>query len=153
MDVQLLDRVIFGADEHVAKWVAERIPHMYGGDFGKCAALGILDRHKQNMIAGAVFHDYQPEAGTIQMSMAADNHMWATRDVLRDLLAYPFLQLGVFKVWTSTPQDNMMALRINERAGFKREAVLAHHYGKKRHAVICRLTKPQFTRLYEVRHG
>jgi RimJ/RimL family protein N-acetyltransferase len=99
-------------------------------------------------MAGVVFHDYQPEFGTIQLSMAADNPMWARRENLRGLLSYPFEQLGVHKVWTATPHDNEAAIRVNLHIGFKKEATLAHHFGLKRHAIICRMLKPDYNRIF-----
>ena len=95
-----------------------------------------------------VYHDYQPDFGTIQASMAAATPMWARREIVAGLLGYPFLQLGCFKVWTATPIDNDAALKINRHVGFRQEAVLAHQFGRKRHAVIMRLTQPDFRRIY-----
>ena len=140
--------LLYGRDAEVAAWVSEKIPHMFGGDFGPCSAIGITSQDR--LIAGVVFHEYQPEYGTIQMSLAAISPMWARRKTIGDFLAYPFYQLGVYKVWTATPRDNEPALKVNEHAGFKREAVLAHHFGRKRHAVICRLLRPDYQRIYGV---
>ncbi|HAC57210.1 MAG TPA: hypothetical protein DCF73_02500 [Rhodobiaceae bacterium] len=100
------------------------------------------------MLAGVVYHDYQPEYGTIQLSMASDNPMWARRRIINGLLAYPFHQVGVNKIWTATPHDNELALRVNRHIGFKPEATLAHHFGMKRHAVICRMLRTEYDRLF-----
>ena len=100
------------------------------------------------MLAGVVYHDYQPEYGTIQLSMAAVNPMWARRENLRALLSYPFNQLGVFKAWIATASDNAHGLKTFEHIGFKREATLAHHFGMKRHAVICRMLRTEYDRLF-----
>jgi len=137
----------FGFDEQVSSWVADRIPHVRGGSFGPCSAIGVVSGDK--LLAGIVYHDYQPDHRTIQLSMAADNPMWARRSIIAGLLHYPFEQLDCYKVWTSTPLDNDAALKVNIHIGFKREAVLAHHYGLKRHAVVCRLLNPDYQRLYK----
>ncbi|HAM49001.1 MAG TPA: hypothetical protein DCO73_14805, partial [Alphaproteobacteria bacterium] len=63
-----MSELLFGLDQAVSEWVAERIPHMYGQRFGPCAAIGVVSNGK--MLAGVVYHDYQPEYGTIQLSMA-----------------------------------------------------------------------------------
>lgn len=146
-----MSHLIFGFDHEIAQWVAERIPHMHGGNFGPCAAIGISSDGK--LLGGLVYHDYQPELGTIQLSMAADNPMWARRKNIAGLLHYPFEQLGVYKVWTATPHDNEAALKVNLHIGFKREATLAHQFGRKRHAVICRMLRPDYDRLFGERHG
>lgn len=138
--------IIYGDDQHVADWVAQRIPHLGSDDFGTCVALGVATETK--LIAGVVYHDYQPAHSTIQLSMAAVNPMWARRENLRELLAYPFQQIGVHKAWIATPLANDHGLRTFYKIGFKREAVLAHHFGRRKHAVIARMLKPDFDRIY-----
>ena len=135
-----------GHDEHVAKWVADRIPHAH--DFGPAVAIGIGDEARGKIYAGVVFHGYQREYRNIQLSMAADSPMWATRATIKSLLDYPFGQLGVWMVWTCTPIENARALKVNEHIGFKRKPIVPHVYGPKKHAVICQMTAPEFARLY-----
>lgn len=139
--------LIFGHDAEIAGWVADKIPHVRGGSFGPCAAIGVASEGK--LLAGIVYHDYLPDFGTVQLSMAAVSPMWARRSTIGALLHYPFRQLKVFKVWTATPHHNDAALKVNWHIGFKREAVLAHHFGRRKHGVICRLLKPDYERLYE----
>lgn len=141
-------RLVFGADAEVARWVADHIPDV--DDFGPCTAIGVAT---DRLIAGTVFHDYQPKFGTIQLSMAATSPIWARREIIAGLLSYPFEQLGCFKVSTITAHDNNRALKVNEHVGFKREAILAHQFGKKRHAVVMRLLRPDYLRLYGGSHG
>lgn len=142
-------QVLYGYSDEVAKWVADRIPHVGEDGFDKPKALGVLSADGTRVLAGIVYHDYQPKFGTIQLSFAAESPMWARKDVIAELLAYPFRQLGLYKVWTATPADNEAALKVNYHIGFKREAILAHQFGRKRHAVINRLLEPDYKRIYE----
>lgn len=144
-----MSELVFGYDAEIARWVIGHIPHMRGGDFGPCAAIGVASKNK--LLAGIVYHDYQPDFRTIQLSMASEGPMWARRSTIAALLHYPFEQLGVYKVWTLTPIDNEAALRVNQHIGFKKEATLAHQFGPKRHGVVCRLTKQDYNRKYA--HG
>lgn len=138
--------LVLGLDREVAQWVAERIETVGDKGFGPCAAIGIaVDNH---LVAGMVYHDYQPDFQTMQLSMAATSPVWAKRDNIAALLSYPFDQLDCFKVWTLTPIDNDRALKVNRHVGFTQEAVLAHQFGRKRHGVVMRLLKPDFHRLY-----
>lgn len=107
----------------------------------------MIDSHGKPL-AGIVFHSYVPEYGTIEISMAAESPRWATRNIVKQLLAYPFIQLGVRKVWTATPLKNERAIKFNKGIGFKQEAVLAHHYGDD-HAVICRMFRKQYEQLFK----
>jgi RimJ/RimL family protein N-acetyltransferase len=138
--------IVYGHSEEIAEWVGLNIPHVGTAGFGPCTALGVVSSGK--LIAGVVYHDYQPSCGTIQLSMAAVSPMWARRETIRDLLAYPFHQLGVYVVWTATPRDNEAALKVNLHIGFTKEAVLGHRFGPKRHAVICRMDKPVYIKRY-----
>ena len=138
--------LVAGHTEEVAKWVAARIPHVGDVGFGPCEAIGVVGSN--GLIAGVVYHDYQPRAGSIQLSMAADNPRWAKKEIIAGLLRYPFEQLKCYRVWTGTPIDNTMALRVNSKIGFTREAVLAHGFGYKKHTVIMRMLLPDYTRRY-----
>jgi RimJ/RimL family protein N-acetyltransferase len=141
--------LLYGADAEVAEWTANLIPHVE--DFGPCIAIGV--QSKGRLIAGIVYNEYQPRYGIIQLSMAAVSPMWARKEIIAELLRYPFEQLGVYKVFTAILPDNAMAIKVNNHVGFKREAVLAHHFGKKRHAVIMRMLRPDYDRLYGERNG
>lgn len=141
--------LIVGRDAEIAAWVAARIPHV--DDFGLCTTIGVAT---DKLIAGFVYSEFQPQALTIQMSGAATSPIWAKREIIHELFRYPFEQLGVFKVWTATPHDNEKALKVNKHIGLKQEAVLAHHFGPKRHAVINRMTEPDYRRIfYGETHG
>ncbi len=143
----LVHQLIFGHDVEISDWVAQHIPWVAGSGFDDCAAIGVAS--EKRLIAGVVYHDYQQDHETIQLSMAATNPMWARRENLRALLSYPFRQLGVFKAWIATPHDHAHGIKTFEHIGFKREAILAHHFGRKQHAWIGRMLQPDFTRLYE----
>ena len=138
--------IVYGDDQRIADWVAQRIPHLGRKDFGDCVALGVASSTK--IMAGVVYYDYQPAHSTIQLSIAAENFMWARRENIRELLAYPFQQIGVHKAWIATPLSSEHALKTFYRIGFKREAVLAHQFGRRKHAVIARMLKPDFDRMY-----
>lgn len=139
--------LLHGLDADVAGWVASRIPHVGAAGFGPCRAIAVMGADGR-ALAGLVYHEYNEQAGTVQLSMAAESPMWATRGTIRALLSVPFEQFKCFKVWTATPHGNARALKVNEHIGFKREATLAHHYGRGNHAIICRMLAPDYTRRF-----
>ena len=139
-------RLLCGVDEQVAAWVAAQIPHVGVDGFGPCKAIGIAT--DTDLVGGMVYHDYQQPFRTIQLSMAATHPMWARPSIVRGLLSYPFEQLDCYKVWTCTPIDGEAAIKTNLRVGFTKEATLAHQFGPKRHGVVCRMTRPDFNRLF-----
>ena len=140
--------LLFGNDEDVARWVGERIKSVGRDGFGPCSAIGVVS---DRLIAGLVFHDYQPDFENVQLSMAAESPMWAGHDVIAGLLDYPFNQLGCWMIYTLTPPENERALKVNEHIGLKRKTVTPHAFGRKRHAVVCQMTRPEYERRYK--HG
>jgi len=136
--------LITGHSDEVAAWVASHIPHV--SRFDRCEAIAVMSGHR--IIAGVVYHDYQPAFRTIQISMAAVSPLWARKEIIAKLLQYPFEQLECYKCWTATPIDNTMAIKVNEHIGFKREAVCNSMFGKGRHGVLMRFLEPDYNKLY-----
>jgi RimJ/RimL family protein N-acetyltransferase len=135
--------------EPLAAWAAERIPHVGAAGFGPCWAVGVV--RQGELAAAVVYHDWQAEAGTVQLSCAAASPRWATRQVVGAILGAAFLgKLGapVRKVWTATPHTNERAVRFNNGIGFKREAVLRQHYAPGVHAVICSILAPEWRKRF-----
>jgi len=131
------------------RWAGRRIPTIGEDGFAAAWAVGVVRR--QTLAAVVVFHDWQPKAGTVQLSAAADTPLWATRAVVGAILGIAFrgrLGADIFKVWTATPAANERALRFNEGIGMKREATLRHHFGLRQHAVICSMLAPEWAKRY-----
>jgi hypothetical protein len=68
--------------------------HIKGGDrgFGNCVAMGVID--DETLIAGMIFHNYNPECQTIELSGAATSKRWLTRRVFNEMFSYAFDQAG-----------------------------------------------------------
>lgn len=138
-------KLVFGQDAAVGEWVARRIPHVTT-PFVNFTAIGVSIDGKP--VAGVVYSDYVEEFGTMQLSMAADTPRWAGKGVIRALLHYPFEQVGINKLWTSTLATNERALKFNKGVGFTREAILRHQFGRKNHAVICSMLANEYRKRY-----
>ena len=119
--------LVYGHDDKIAKWTAGLIPHV--DEFEKYIGIGYLSNDR--LIAGFIFNDYHSKFGTIQLSMAALSPMWARKEVIAEVLRYPFEQLGCY----------------NAHIGFRKEAILAHQFGK-RHCVMMRMLRPDYNRLF-----
>lgn len=131
-----LPDLILDHDDQIAAWVSDRVPHNRGRGFGACRAIGVgLDGV---VIAGFVYFNFQPEAGHIEMGLAADCPRWATRRVIHDLLRFPFVICDCQRVTLVTSEDNQKALRVAEATGFRREALLERAYGRDENAVLLR---------------
>lgn len=134
----------------LAPWVADRVAWCSGPEaFYPCSGLAVV--RGDRVLAGVVYHDWHPYegGGVIEISMAADSPMWARRENIRALLHYPFRQVGAWKVRVTTPHTQTHNIKTFEHIGFTREAVLANEYGRKLHAWVGRMQRPDYSRLYE----
>jgi RimJ/RimL family protein N-acetyltransferase len=145
------NKLIFGFDEKIAAWVARQIPHVGDVGFGPCRAVGVAVAGRP--VAGIVYHDYQPLHRTVQISMASASPLWAKWNTIRALLAIPFDQYNVYKIWTAIPSDNERALRFNRGIGMKSEGTLRHQFGPKRAAIIFGMTAGEFAAKWRLKEA
>jgi len=136
--------LVYGEDAYVAVWVASKLEHV--DEFDQCTAIGITSG--EELIAGCVYTRHQKKFRTVEMSIASTSPMWAKKENIAGLLKYPFEQLDVFKAYAVIMQSNEKALKTIAHIGFRREAILAHQFGKKQHAVVLRMLRPDYDRLY-----
>lgn len=73
------------------------------GRFDRYCTLGIFRDH--NLIAGVVYHNYDPRAGVVEMSAGALSRRWLSRPVLREMYAVAFDQLGCQSVFARHAED------------------------------------------------
>jgi RimJ/RimL family protein N-acetyltransferase len=75
----------------IVRFVSRQI---WGGDktFGNCVAMGVIDG--ETLIAGMIFHNYEPTAQTIELSGAAISKRWLNRRVFNEMFSYAFDQAG-----------------------------------------------------------
>jgi hypothetical protein len=98
----------------VAGFVASLIPGCARG-FGECQAVGFVDSGK--LVAGVVYHNWNPESGVIELSAASVNRAWLTKERLSVIFEYPF---GFCRmVLTRQSENNARALRIWRSLGGK----------------------------------
>jgi RimJ/RimL family protein N-acetyltransferase len=96
------------------------------GDLEPCQAIGVMRGNE--LAAGVVYHEYRPEQGDCEMSIAARTPRWASRAAIRTLLAYPFVQLDCRRVTARVRSDNERALRFDLGIGFQVEGRLKSWY-------------------------
>nr|DAF83398.1 MAG TPA: hypothetical protein [Caudoviricetes sp.]DAK00527.1 MAG TPA: hypothetical protein [Caudoviricetes sp.] len=131
----------WGHDRTVAAWVARQIPGCARG-FGNCRALGVADGAK--LVAGVVYHNWEPEHGVIELSGAATTPRWLTRPVLWTMFSYPFAgigcQMAVMRVSARNQQWNGRGLpRLLKAYGFENHTI-PRLYGRDEDGQIFTLT-------------
>jgi RimJ/RimL family protein N-acetyltransferase len=122
-------RLALGRDAEVAAWVAARIPQMEGpGDFGPYVAIGV-ESEAGRPLGGVVFSNFLPRYGSIEASFASDHPRWLTRPLIRQIMSYPFGQLGCARITAVTPRRARAARRFLDAFGFRREGLVRKGFG------------------------
>lgn len=129
-------------DESAVKWVLDQLPWI--NDFGLCNSLAVVRDSK--LIAAAVYNNYVHY--DCQLTFASIEPRWASRQVVRQVLGFPFYELGTLRISTLTDADNHKAINLNLKLGFQKEGVLrcGSPMGNGNNGVICGLTKDDFIR-------
>lgn len=117
-------RILTGIDEYVARWVIARLG---AGEIPAppYSAVGFAD--ESGLRCGVIYHEYRKI--DIRIVMAADSPKWATRGTIRNILAYPFLQLGCRRVTAVIAKKNKRSRRLVEGVGFVLEGGLRRAMG------------------------
>lgn len=135
-------------DGRVAWWVSRQI---WGDDrgFGECVALGVANR-KMEIIAGLVFHNWEPEAGIIEVSGAATDPRWMTRRVMNVALGYAFDDAGCQMVVARQSLENKAPRRAWKALGAQ-EIIIPRMRGRDEDGLLITLTDDAWrsSRFYE----
>lgn len=125
---------VFGRDAEVARLLTEIIPGCERG-FDAFTSIGF----GEPLVAGVIYHNWQPEAGVIELSAAAKVRNWLNKRNLGIIFEYPFAQLGCQLCVARIAEDNRTARRIWAALGAK-EHVIPRLRGKSKAEVISTLT-------------
>ncbi|TJU85572.1 MAG: N-acetyltransferase [Mesorhizobium sp.] len=90
-----------------------------GGErgFGECVAMGVIDGGE--LLGAVIYHNYNPEAGVIEISGAATHSRWLTRQVLWAMYNYPFNEAGCQMVVQRSSEKDIRLARILTAYGFE----------------------------------
>lgn len=106
--------IILGRDRELARWAGDRL----GIDnFGLCITIGVA--RNDEIVAVAVYNNWRPP--NIEITFVTSTPRWASRENIRLILGYPFLQLGCKRISAMTAIDNDKAQAFLQRLGFKPE--------------------------------
>lgn len=119
----------------VAAFVAGELGFTRG--FGECKAIGFMDG--TGIVAGFVYHNWNPEAAVIEISGASTRRNWATKGVVRSIFAYPFDQLGCQMVVARHSVHNRRVRRIWRALGAS-EYVIPRLRGRNEAEAVATLT-------------
>jgi RimJ/RimL family protein N-acetyltransferase len=111
--------LVYGADADITQWCANQIPGFRISS--EARAIGVIKG--KELVAGVVYENWN--GIHLEVSIAATvGSGWATRDTLRGLFAYPFLDLGCEWISVIVPSSNMPSLNLATKLGFSPEAII-----------------------------
>ena len=124
--------------EHIGNWVSAETSNTGEIGFnGNYCAIGVMDKNR--LVAGFVYHDWNPEYKTISMTLSSTSPRWCNRRIIDGLLNYPFVELGVQRITVLVNENNPASLRLAEGVGFKRESVIERGAGPYGDIIVLRL--------------
>lgn len=106
------------ATDQLAKLVADRIWPGRGHTFGVCRAIAVVE--VDQLAAGLIYHNYDADAGVLEISAAAWIKGWLTRPVLGVMYGYPFNSVGCQAVVQRVSDEDTAQHRMLTAYGFER---------------------------------
>jgi RimJ/RimL family protein N-acetyltransferase len=97
------------------RYVATRL-HGDESVYADCGSLGIVSDKK--LLGAVLFHNWQPDFGTIELSAAADSPRWLLKQTIREIMGICFDQLQCQQIFSRMAADNERAAQIYEFLGF-----------------------------------
>lgn len=104
--------------DRLAWLVADRIWPGRGYNFGPCRGIAVVRGDK--LAAGLIYHNYDDDAGVIEISGAAWAKGWLTRPVLRVMYGFPFIDCGCQAVVQRVSDDDTAQHRMLRAYGAER---------------------------------
>lgn len=106
--------------DDLVRFLTERI----WGDDRKMSlgtVMAVLD--EDTVKAVVLFHNYEPEAGVIEISGASDSRRWLSRPLLKEMFGYAFIQSKCQAVIARIDPENNQLARIFKAYGFTRHDI------------------------------
>lgn len=102
----------------LSRWVAELIWPGKGRDFGNCQGLAVIEAG--TLIAGMIYHNYEPDAGIVEISGGGTSKRWLTKETLRVMFQIPFKDWGCQAVVMRVADHDEALHRMLGQVGFER---------------------------------
>lgn len=105
----------------LSRWVANIIWPGKARDFGNCQAMAVIDG--ETLIAGMVYHNFEPEAGVVEISGAGTSKRWLNRETLRVMFSVPFTEWGCQAVVMRCDPEDAALRRMLTAYGFEMHSI------------------------------
>lgn len=110
-----MSHLIFGHDEALAQWAEAAYPDCAPLS-RPLAAIGVGS--DKDILGVAIYHNFRQDGNDIEITFVTATPRWATPGNIRELLRYPFVQLGVKRMTAITQKSNKRARKLLTGLGF-----------------------------------
>lgn len=105
----------------LSRWVADQIWPGKRRDFGNCQGMAVIE--DETLIAGMIYHNFEPDAGVVEISGAGTSKRWLTKETLRVMFQIPFKDWGCQAVIMRVSDHDPALHSILKRYGFERYVI------------------------------
>ena len=126
------------------KAVGDFVSRLIWGEAGQVAeycSMGVFDGTK--LVAGTLYHNWQEDAGVIELTSASTTKRWLTRRVIQAMFHLPFNMLGCQMVVLRVSERNSNMIHIARSFGFT-EVYIPRLRGRDEGEYIFTLTDDQW---------
>lgn len=106
--------------------------------FGECQTACVVNG-ENHVVAGLIFHNYDPDSGVMEVSAAATSPLWPQRSVLKEAFGYIFDRAGCQMAVARCEQSNDRVRRLWKGFG-AREHIIPRLRGRDAAEAILTLT-------------
>jgi len=140
-------KYVYGQDDLVADFVMR----MHGREqitiegLKNYKTIGVCDENNE-LIAGMIYHNFKPVAGTIELSFAAiPRRRWLTPEGMGIMGRYPFIDCGCQMVttWTQPQYENILRIMAVMNFTF---ITIPRMFGRDKDGIFCTLTYEDWER-------
>lgn len=130
---------VYGLSDVVKAFVEMNVPScIQRGLPDKGRGIGVANEDNE-IIGGFYYHDWNPDAGVIEISGASVDKRWLTRKVLYGLFSYPFNDLQCQIVAMRHSAEDKPLARMLKAYGFH-QVTIPRLFGRDHDAIVSTLT-------------
>lgn len=138
-------KILYGCNKGLCDWVSQGIWGVKEHYEDKSKAIGLLKDDK--LIAAVTYNNFlcRPDGSffSVEMSIFSVDKKWATRQYLKAVFEYPFIQLGLERVHTVCSENEGEIMKFNKKLGFIQEGVMRKAWPLGGNAVLFSMLKDE----------
>lgn len=112
--------ILYGQNESLSDWVSLNVLGVIGLYDKTSKAIGHMKDDK--LVAAVTYNNFstRPDGSflTVELGIFSTEKTWATKEFLRAVFQYPFIQLGMERVETMCSAEKKDVIAFNKKLGF-----------------------------------